>query len=64
MMKATVGDRIIVRSRHLDQPERAGEVIEVHGPDGGPPYLVQWEDTEHEAVFVPGPDCYIEHAHA
>ena len=60
-MFASVGDRLIVRSQHLDEAVRDGEIIEVHGPDGGPPYLVRWSDSGHEALVFPGPDAYIRH---
>ena len=58
-MKAMVGDRIIIQSRHLDEPQRDGEIIEVHGPDGGPPYLVRWSEDGHTALLFPGPDAQI-----
>jgi hypothetical protein len=58
-VKAMVGDRIIVQSRHLDEPRRDGEIIEVHGPDGAPPYLVRWSEGDHTALLFPGPDAHI-----
>ncbi|GAA1988370.1 DUF1918 domain-containing protein [Catenulispora subtropica] len=58
-MKAMVGDRIIVQSRHLDEPQRDGEIIEVHGPDGAPPYVVRWSEDGHTALLFPGPDAQI-----
>ena len=30
------------------------------GKDGGPPYLVRWEDG-HEAEIFPGSDVFIQH---
>jgi hypothetical protein len=60
-MQATVGDRIIVHSTHVDEAVRDGEVLEVRGPDGGPPFLVRWSDTGHEALVFPGPDAEIRH---
>jgi hypothetical protein len=61
-MYAHVGDRIIVRSTHLDGPIRDGEVIEVEHEDGRPPYRVRWSDDGHESLFFPGPDAYIDRA--
>ncbi|WP_366916364.1 DUF1918 domain-containing protein [Streptomyces sp.] len=58
-MKATVGDRIVIQSRHVDEPERDGEIVEVHGPDGTPPYLVRWSDDGRTALLYPGPDAHI-----
>ena len=52
-MEAHVGDRIVVHSTHQGEPERTGEVIECHEPDGGPPYRVRWEPDGHTALFYP-----------
>lgn len=60
-MFATVGDRLVVRSLHVDGPQRDAEIIEVRHPDGSPPYVVRWSDSGHEALVYPGPDAYIEH---
>jgi hypothetical protein len=60
-MKANVGDRIVIKGHHIGEPERDGVVLEVHGADGGPPYLVRWGDTGHEALFFPGPDAVVQH---
>lgn len=60
-MRASVGDRIIVKATHVDEPNRDGEILEVHGEDGKPPYLVRWSDSGHEALLFPGPDAEIHH---
>jgi len=60
-MQASVGDRLVVRSRHLGEPVRDGEILEVRRPDGTPPYLVRWSDNGHEALVFPGPDAYVQH---
>lgn len=60
-MHARVGDQIVIRSAHVDEPVRDGEVLEVRGPDGSPPYLVRWSDTGHEALLIPGPDATVRH---
>ena len=60
-MYAAVGDRLIVRSVHVGEPDRDGEVLEVRGHDGAPPYLVRWSDTGHEGLFYPGPDTVVHH---
>jgi hypothetical protein len=60
-MHASVGDRIIVRATYSDRPDRDGEVLEVHGEDGTPPYLVRWADTGHESLVFPGSDAYVQH---
>jgi hypothetical protein len=60
-MRASVGDRIVIRGHSGNEPKRDCEVLEVRGPDGGPPYVVRWEDTDHETYFFPGSDAVIEH---
>ena len=59
-MRAKVGDRIVVPSVHIGEPVRDGEILEVHGKDGAPPYLVQWSADGHTGLFFPGPDAHIE----
>lgn len=61
-MQAAVGDRVVVLAPHLDQPSREGEVVEVHGEAGGPPWLVRWASDGHESLFFPGPDTRVRHA--
>jgi Domain of unknown function (DUF1918) len=58
-MRAAAGDRIVVRSRHQGEPDRDGEVLEVRGADGGPPYLVHWSATGHEGLFFPESDTVV-----
>ncbi|RYP82903.1 DUF1918 domain-containing protein [Nocardioides guangzhouensis] len=57
-MRATVGDRLVVEGRKVDDGRREGEVVEVHGQDGAPPYLVRWSDG-HEGLTFPGPDAHV-----
>ncbi|MEP6814726.1 MAG: DUF1918 domain-containing protein [Marmoricola sp.] len=57
-MHASVGDTIVVEGRTTEIGRREGEVIEVHGDDGGPPYLVRWSDG-HEGLTFPGPDAHV-----
>jgi hypothetical protein len=52
LVKASVGDHITVPGVHVGDAARCGEVVEVKGPAGEPPYVVRWDDG-HEAVFVP-----------
>jgi hypothetical protein len=62
-MQATIGDQIVIRSTHVDDPVRDGEILEVRGEGGEPPFLVRWSDTGHEALVFPGPDAQIRHPH-
>jgi len=52
-VEARVGDRIVVHSTHQGEPERTGEVLEVRGESGGPPYLVKWSPDGHTGLFFP-----------
>ena len=57
-MRAHVGDRIVLAAEHVDEPTRDGEVLEVHGDDGGPPYVVRWADG-HTGLIYPGPGSVL-----
>jgi hypothetical protein len=60
-MRARVGDRLCVHSRTVSRPDRMGDVVEVRGPDGQPPFLVRFDDGQERLVF-PGPDCVVQPA--
>lgn len=59
-MEAATGDRIRVHGHIVGHPDRQGEIIEVRGNRGEPPYLVRFEDGQTTLMF-PGPDSVIEH---
>lgn len=61
MMRAAVGDRIVVRGHRVGEPDRDAEILETRGENGGPPYRVRWSDDGHESLFFPGSDAYVEH---
>jgi hypothetical protein len=61
-MHATAGDRIIVRATHVGEPSRDGEVLEVRGAEGHPPWVIRWSDNGHEGLYYPGPDTVVHHA--
>lgn len=60
-MNAAVGDRVVIHGTHVGDHVRDGEIVEVRGEDGGPPYLVRWSDTGHESLFYPGADATVHH---
>jgi len=60
-MRAVVGDRIVVRGHHIGEHDRNALILAVEGEDGGPPYLVRWDDNGRESLFFPGPDSVVEH---
>jgi hypothetical protein len=59
-MKAQVGDELVVKGRHVGDPDRTGAIIEVIGQAGGPPYLVRWSDG-HESSFFPTSGTVAQH---
>jgi Domain of unknown function (DUF1918) len=59
-MQAAVGDRLHVHGKVVGQAEHAGEIVEVHGSGGAPPYLVRFDDG-HTGLVFPGPDAIVEH---
>jgi hypothetical protein len=60
-MFANVGDELIIEGHRIGEPRRRGKVEEVRGDDGGPPYLVRWDDTGRSTLLFPAADCRIEH---
>jgi hypothetical protein len=58
-MQAVVGDRLHIHGHTVGDRERMGEIVEVKGQAGGPPYLVRFDDGRTLLVF-PGPDAVIE----
>jgi hypothetical protein len=58
-MHGNVGDRMVVHGPHVSNHAREGVILEVHGTDGGPPYLVRWTDDGHETLVFPGPGTQI-----
>ena len=59
MMNAAVGDRIRVHGRTVGAGEQHGEIVEVRGENGQPPYLVRFSDG-HEGLIFPGSDCEVD----
>ena len=57
-MQAKVGDRLAVETHELDKKRREGEILEIRGEGGGPPYYVRWDDG-HEGLCFPGPDAHL-----
>jgi hypothetical protein len=62
-MNAVQGDRIVIRGRTVESSDRHGEIIEVKGANGEPPYLVRFDDG-HESVVYPGGDFAVEKSHS
>jgi Domain of unknown function (DUF1918) len=58
-MQATIGDRLHVHSNSVGTQDRIGEILEVRGDNGAPPYWVRFSDG-HETLVYPGTDCVVE----
>ncbi|MGW4648663.1 DUF1918 domain-containing protein [Kitasatospora sp. NPDC004289] len=57
-MHATAGDHLVMHGRAVGMKDREGEILEVRGTQGEPPYLVHFEDG-HEGLVYPGSDCTV-----
>jgi hypothetical protein len=60
-MRASPGDRLVIRGHYQGEPSRDGEILEVLGENGAPPYLVRWADDGHISEFFPSSDASVEH---
>jgi hypothetical protein len=58
-MQAKVGDRLVVEGHTVGSGRREGEILEVRGDDGTPPYVVRWDDG-HEGLTFPGADAHCD----
>jgi Domain of unknown function (DUF1918) len=59
-MRANVGDRLVIDGTNVGDPRRVGTVTGVNHPDGSPPYLVRWQNDDHESLVFPGPTARVE----
>jgi hypothetical protein len=58
-MKAKVGDWLVTKGTRLARPDQRGLITEVRSPDGEPPYVVRWLDSDRVTTVYPGPDSII-----
>jgi hypothetical protein len=59
-MHAYVGDRLIVRGHRVGDPDQLGEILEIRGDEGRPPYVVRWSSDGRVGLVFPGSDAFIE----
>jgi len=59
LMKAKVGDWLVMKGTTIDQADHRGLITEVHSTDGSPPYVVRWLDSDHVATVFPGSDAVV-----
>ncbi|MBT0772056.1 DUF1918 domain-containing protein [Kineosporia sp. J2-2] len=56
-MQADTGDWLVVETGRPGKPgreRRYGQIVDILGPDGSPPYVVSWIDGEYSPMFLPG----------
>lgn len=61
VLHAVPGDRLVIKSHRVGEPEHDAEVLEALGEGGGPPFLVRWQEDGHVSRLYPSSDAYIEH---
>jgi transcriptional regulator with XRE-family HTH domain len=61
IMRAHLGDQLVIESTTTDAARRDGEIVGLHHADGTPPYEVRWSDTDEVTLVFPGPDAHIHH---
>lgn len=61
MTHAAPGDDLVVKGWDVCGEHRRGQILEVRGEGGEPPYLVRWSDTQVVALVHPVPDAYVIH---
>jgi Domain of unknown function (DUF1918) len=59
MMKADVGDWLVIKGTTTELADQRGEITEVRGADGAPPYVVRWLASGHVATIFPGSDALV-----
>lgn len=51
----------MIQGHRVGERLRDGEILEVLGEDGGPPYVVRWSEDGHVSRVFPGSDASVEH---
>ena len=59
-MRASMGDRLVIHGHYQGEPERDGEILEVLGKRGAPPYVVRWDDGRVSTLY-PSSDAFVQH---
>lgn len=50
----------MIHGHRLGEPERDGEIVEVIGDRGSPPFVVRWSDSGQVSELYPGDDAHVE----
>jgi hypothetical protein len=60
VLRAKPGDRLVIRAHYTGEAEHDGEILEVLGENGAPPFAVRWDDDGHVSRLYPGTDVYVQ----
>jgi hypothetical protein len=60
-MNANVGDHLVLRGHGSNGSDLRGEIVEILGEDGAPPYVVRWS-YGYTTLFIASPDAFIDRA--
>ena len=58
-MRAAPGSLITIKSHHVGEPGRTGEVLAARGPGDTEPFVVRWVEGGHTSLLFPGDDCVV-----
>jgi len=59
-MHAKPGDHLVIQGHHVGEIDKEGEILEVRGVGGEPPFLVRWSEDERETLVFPGSDAVVQ----
>ena len=60
VLRARPGDRLVIRAHHTGEAAHDGEILEVLGEAGAPPFVVRWGGDGHVSRLYPGTDAYVQ----
>ena len=60
-MNANVGDHLVLRGHGSHGDDLRGEIVDIVGDNGSPPYVVRWPNG-YSTLFTASPDAYIDPA--
>jgi Domain of unknown function (DUF1918) len=59
VMRANVGDELVVGETEVCGAARTGTIVAVRGTDGAPPYLVHWVAGDYDCLVSPWPGVRV-----
>ena len=58
-MRAHPGDWPVVETSTVGRHSMRGQIEEVSGPTGEPPFRIRWTDDDRVSIVFPGPDARV-----